>query len=123
MRVPFIAGENPSPLVRVALASDFAYGSLMLIRAKTDPRYVQDANYSMINPDTSLHLHRPTEGEWVGLEPEMQLGPLGAATVSATVWDERGRVGYVTQSILLRTGNTTKGIAWGKLRGERRVRS
>ena len=52
----------------------------------------------------------------------MQLGQLGAATVSATLWDERGRVGYVTQSILLRTGSTTKGVGWGKLRGARRGR-
>jgi hypothetical protein len=118
LRVPFVEGEPVSPLVRVAVASDFAYGSLMLMRAKADPSYLPDREFASINADTSIHLHRAVEGEWVGLEPQMTLSPLGAGTVCAHVWDERGRAGLVTQTILLRE-SATSAIGWRKLRRSR----
>jgi hypothetical protein len=118
LRVPFVEGEPTSPLLRVAVASDFGYGAIMLLRARSDPSYQPDRDFTTINADTNVHLHRPVEGEWVGLEPQLTLAAPGAGTVVAHVWDGRGRAGVVTQTILLRDSATSQ-IGWRKLRQSR----
>lgn len=120
MRVPFVAGEEPSPLLRAAVASDFAYGSSMLIRARSESGYDPEPGFSTINADTNLHLQRPVEGEWVGIEPQIQFGDVGAATASARMWDERGPVGVATQSVLVRSGEVTRSLGWKKIMQDRK---
>jgi hypothetical protein len=93
LRVPLVAGEEPSPLVRVAAAADFGNGiSWELSRLD---------GWSFINPDMTVYLHRPAVGEWICLEAATSLGPLGIALAESRLWDERGPIGRAVQSLLL----------------------
>ena len=59
LRVPVIAGEEPSPLQRVAAVADFGNGMGMAIDRE---------RFSFINPDLTVILHREPVGEWVALD-------------------------------------------------------
>ena len=91
MRVPLVEGEEPTPLQRVLIAADSGNG----VSAALDWR-----EHLFINTDLSVHLLRPPETEWVGLEAETLLGPLGLADTA--LWDERGRIGRAAQTLLVR---------------------
>lgn len=91
MRVPLVEGEETSPLQRVVTAADSGNG----VSAALDWR-----THLFINPDLTVHLLRPLEGEWVCLESETLLGPLGLADTA--LWDERGRIGRAAQTLLVR---------------------
>jgi len=54
-----LPGEEPTPLQRVAAASDFGNG----VSSELD-----FAQYVFINPDLTVYLHRPAVGEWVCLD-------------------------------------------------------
>jgi hypothetical protein len=101
-RVPLVAGEENSPLIRVAVAGDFAYSVPVMRRAFQNPRSLSESVFSAINPDTSFNLHRPLEGEWVCLDSRSFYDTLGAGTVIAHLHDDRGHLGHVSQSILVR---------------------
>ena len=118
LRTPFVAGETPSPLVRVATAADFAYGTSMLLRSKREPDYVPDRDFNIINPDTTISLLRPLEGEWVGLEGQTLLSDIGSGLASTTIWDERGIAGHISQSVLVRdhSSSSPAKIGWKSLR-------
>jgi hypothetical protein len=91
--VPLVAGEETSPLCRVAAAADFGNGiSWVLQRAD---------GYGFINPDLTIHLHRHPEGEWVCLEAASEIGPLGNGMAESRLYDERGPIGRAVQSLLI----------------------
>ena len=93
LRVPLVAGEDPSPLSRVAAAADFGNG----VSAVLDW-----TRRLFINPDLGIWLHRHPEGEWVCLEATTYLDPAhGAGMAESALWDERGRIGRSVQSLLL----------------------
>jgi hypothetical protein len=79
-----VAGEAPSPLVRVALASDLANP---VANAGTE-------GVRFINADITLSLSRAPVSEWVGLEASGQLGQGGIAIGSCTVYDTEGAIGW-----------------------------
>ncbi len=91
MRVPLVAGEDPSPLQRVMAAADSGNG----VSAALDWR-----EHLFINTDLTVHLLRLPESEWVCLQAETLLGPLGLADTA--LWDERGRIGRAAQTLLVR---------------------
>jgi hypothetical protein len=101
-RVPLVEGEENSPLIRVAVAGDFAYSVPVMRRVFQNPTVLQDSDFAAINPDTSFNLHRPLEGEWVYLDSRAFYDSLGAGTVIAHLHDDRGPLGHVSQSILVR---------------------
>ena len=93
LRVPIVAGEPVSPLVRVAAAADFGNGiSWVLSRL---------AGYRFINPDLTIYLHRMPIGEWVCLEATTAVEPHGIGMAESRLWDERGPIGRSVQSLLL----------------------
>jgi hypothetical protein len=112
MRVPLVAGEPTSGLQRAAALSDFTYGTPRVLLAHTAAAYAPDPEVSSINPDTTLNLLREPQGEWIGLESELVLGDLGAGVATATLWDETGVVGSVTQSVLLRPVGAQNRVGW-----------
>lgn len=116
MRVPLVAGETPSGFQLAAAMADFAYGTPMVLRARSDPGFLPDRDFTQINPDTTLNLLRAPRGEWIGLESELELGDTGAGVATATVWDESGAVGSVTQSVLVRPLSGQKRVGWRSLR-------
>jgi hypothetical protein len=93
LRVPLVAGEVPSPLVRVAAAADFGNG----ISSTLD----WNEGWTFINPDLTVYLHRPAIGEWIALDAATWPERSGVAVAEATLSDERGRIGRSVQSLLL----------------------
>jgi hypothetical protein len=92
LRVPVVAGEAPSPAMRAAAAADFGNGlSWVLPR----PRWL------FVNPDLSVHLARPPDGEWLCLRSATVIGPEGAAVADSTLYDHLGPVGTAVQSLFV----------------------
>lgn len=90
LRVPLVAGERPSPLQRLAAAGDFGNGIAAAVPWRS---------HVFINPDLTLYVERPPEGEWVGLDAQTRLGPAGAGVSDSVLFDERGRVGRAQQAL------------------------
>jgi hypothetical protein len=92
MRVPVVAGEDPTPLQRLAAAGDFGNGiSAILSWQET----------VFINPDLTLYVDRPPEGEWIGLESRTVIPPGGVGIADSVIYDSRGRVGRAIQALLV----------------------
>jgi hypothetical protein len=89
--VPLVAGEENTPLVRVATVSDFV-NALGSMRAPGSGRF--------INVDITLYLERPAEGEWIGFEVTRATEPSGLGVSRATLYDASGQTGAVTQAVL-----------------------
>jgi Thioesterase-like superfamily len=92
MRVALVAGEEPSPLVRVMAAADSGNGVSAIL----------DWNeWLFINTDLSVHLHRMPEGEWVCLDAVTIPQPNGVGMADTKLSDERGPIGRAVQSLLI----------------------
>lgn len=92
MRVPLVLGRPTSPLSRVAIAADSGNG----VSARLDWR-----KWLFINPDLTIHLHRPPAGEWVGLETITEVEPHGIGLAATVLHDEDGPIGRGMQSLYL----------------------
>lgn len=92
IRGTLVAGEPLSPLTRVLAAADSANG----ISASLD-----FGKHLFINPDLTVQLHRYPEGEWVCLDAVTRIAPDGIGSSDAALWDERGRIGRVAQSLFV----------------------
>jgi acyl-coenzyme A thioesterase PaaI-like protein len=100
---PLVAGEETSPLVRTAIFADWTYSLPHMTRFFADAgQRERDQSFSAINPDTSINLFRPMEGEWLCLEGQTHYGQIGAGVAMAHLYDERGAVGHSSQSVLIR---------------------
>ena len=95
LRVPVVAGEEPTPAQRATAVSDFGNG----IGSELD-----FGSYLFINPDLTVYLHRHPEGEWVCLDARTRFGPLGTGTAESALWDVRGRIGRALQSLYVEVG-------------------
>jgi hypothetical protein len=94
--VPFVLGEETSPLVRVAATADFG-NALGHIRA--------GASIGFINADISLYLHRMPVGEWIALQTHGSAQPHGVGLVESIVHDVSGPIGRVDQALLANPRN------------------
>jgi len=92
LRVPVIAGVPASPLQRVAAAADFPNGISSIVPWAGE--------WLFINPDLTITLARPPEGEWVALDARTVPSDDGVGFAEARLFDERGRIGRATQSLL-----------------------
>jgi hypothetical protein len=92
LRVPIVAGEEPSPLQRLAAAGDFGNG----ISA-----FLSWDEYVFINPDLTLYVERAPVGDWIGLDARTTIPPDGIGVSESVLFDERGRVGRATQALLV----------------------
>ena len=90
LRVPLVAGEEPSPLQRLAAAGDFGNGIAAAVPWTT---------HVFINPDLTLYVERLPEGEWVGLDARTRVGDAGSGISDSTLYDVRGRVGRAQQAL------------------------
>lgn len=92
LRVPMVAGEVTSPLMRVAAAADFGNGVSAVL----------DWNrYLFINPDLTVYLQREPVGEWVGLDAVTYPEGTGVGLAESALYDQRGRIGRSLQSLLI----------------------
>jgi hypothetical protein len=91
LRQPLVEGEEPSPLVRVAAAADFGNGISWVLPFD---------RYTSINPDLTVYLARPPEGEWVCLESRTFPRPSGIGMADTALYDVRGRIGRSVQTLV-----------------------
>ncbi len=54
-----------------------------------------------MNPDLTIYLFRPPEGEWVCLDATTTLRADGIGLAEAALYDERGPIGRSLQSLLV----------------------
>jgi hypothetical protein len=92
LRVPVVAGTEPSPLERVLAASDFSNGISSLLSFE---------DYLFINPDLSVYLHRYPVGEWICLVASTSLSGEGVGIAQSELWDEQGPLGHATQGLIV----------------------
>jgi hypothetical protein len=90
--VPLLAGRALTPLQRVAAAVDFASGISGVLPWDS---------HSFINPDLTIHLFRPSRGEWVGMASATHHGTRGIGMTDTAIFDLDGRVGSSNQSLVL----------------------
>ncbi|HEX4819675.1 MAG TPA: thioesterase family protein [Acidimicrobiales bacterium] len=81
-----VEGEEMSPLVRVAIASD-----LPNPMANSGPEGLQ-----FINPDLTMFLAREPTSEWIGLDVTGHVGADGIAIGTCALYDLKGPIGYST---------------------------
>jgi hypothetical protein len=93
LRVPLVAGEDTSPLARVAAAADFGNG-ISWVLSRLD-------GFSFINPDLTIYLHRHPDGEWICLQARTFPEAHGVALAESRLWDEKGAIGRSLQSLIL----------------------
>lgn len=92
LTVPVVDGEDPSPMMRLAAASDFGNGL-----SWTLPR----DRWTFINPDLTVHVTRPPQGEWVCLQAVTVPSDDGVGLAESAMFDQHGRLGRAVQSLLL----------------------
>jgi Acyl-CoA thioesterase C-terminal domain len=97
MRQPLVDAEPPSPLVRVLVAADSGNG----VSAALDYR-----SFLFINTELTVHLVREPSGEWVCLDAVTRTGDQGVGLAESVLWDEGGRLGRASQTLLVRPRET-----------------
>jgi hypothetical protein len=99
LRHPLVAGEDPSPYERVAVAADSGNG----ISASLD-----FGRYSFVNCDLTINLLRRPVGEWICLQARSAFGGNGCGLAESTLYDEIGLIGRATQSLAVRRREAAK---------------
>lgn len=89
---PVVAGEDTSPTVRLAWASDFTANS---------GNYLDFARWSAINADLTINLGRAPAGEWTGVATRAWYAQDGIGHARADLFDRDGFVGTCTASLLV----------------------
>jgi hypothetical protein len=93
MRVALLEGLEPSPLERVLAAADSGNG----VSQRVSP-----FEYAFMNPDLNVTLHRPAEGEWVGMAARTDMDAQGTGVADTRLYDEGGPIGRGIQTLLIR---------------------
>jgi hypothetical protein len=91
LTVPLLAGEETSPLSRVCACADFGNGTSSVL----------PVDYTYINPDLTIYLHRLPEGEWVCLDASSRIEPTGIGLAESLLFDRRGPIGRSVQSLIV----------------------
>ena len=91
-RVPLLPDVPPSPTERVLVAADSGSGVSAAI---------EHASHTAINFDLTVALHRPLEGQWVGLDSVSTYEPMGLGLADTRVLDVRGPIGRVLQGLVI----------------------
>jgi Thioesterase-like superfamily len=91
--VNLVDGERMTQLERLFAVADCANG----IGSKLDI-----TKWTFLNNDLVVHVHRIPDGDWIGIRAETNYGPDGIGTTVGTLFDERGAVGAIQQSVLVR---------------------
>ena len=89
---PVIAGEEPSPTVRLAWASDLAANI---------GNFLDHGRWSAINSDLTIGLARAPRGEWTGIDTRSWYADDGIGHSRADLFDRDGFVGTCTASLIV----------------------
>lgn len=85
-----LAGEPLTPLQRVLLLADAESGMC-------PPLPISE--FTFVNPDLTVVLERPLEGEWLGLDIRAAAHPIGTGIAESALFDQRGTFGRSAQSL------------------------
>ncbi|MBS1907430.1 MAG: thioesterase family protein [Actinobacteria bacterium] len=92
-RLPLLAGEPISRIARMLGMVDFANGLTLRLAP---------AEVAFPNVDLTCHLFAAPEGEWIGFDTTVSVGPTGLGLTDTVLHDERGPVGIVQQILTVR---------------------
>lgn len=92
LRMPVIAGQEPTGLERVLASADFGSGISAV--------YGATSTHGLINANLSVSLLRHPEGEWISLDATTTASPTGTGLCVTRLGDVNGEVGVATQSLL-----------------------
>jgi hypothetical protein len=92
LRVPVVAGEEPSGLQRVLAVADSGNGVSAVLPF---------AEWMYINPELSVHLRREARGEWICLDAVTTVEPGGTGLARSTLSDDDGPVAHAAQALLV----------------------
>lgn len=88
-RPALIESEPTTPLQRVMICADAGHGLGTAL---------DTTQWSFVNPDTSVHLHRLPADEWLGMRARTWSEPLGFGMCRTQLSDRHGDLGLVVQS-------------------------
>jgi hypothetical protein len=92
LRVPLVAGETTSPLQRLVALADSASGLAVVL---------PPADFTFVNADLTVIVHRPPVGEWLGIAASTVAEAHGVGVTRARLWDARGPVGASLQTCVI----------------------
>ncbi len=92
LRVPIVAGEEPSPLARALAMVDSANGVSWEI---------DFATHTFVPVVLTVSITREPAGEWVGMRARTSLSGDGVGTTEARIFDARGTVGRALQTLFV----------------------
>jgi hypothetical protein len=92
LKVPLVAGEQPSPQQRAVSAADFSNG----ISAALDW-----GEWLFVNSDLNVNLLRQPQGEWILLDSTMRLSGDGTGLTETRLSDTAGGIGTANQSLFV----------------------
>lgn len=92
LKVPLVAGEEPSSQQRAVSAADFGNG----IGASLDW-----GEWLFVNSDLNVNLLRVPRGEWISLDSTMRVSGDGTALTETRLADLQGGIGTASQSLFV----------------------
>lgn len=92
-RIPLLEGEPVSPTARLLGLVDIANG--------LTPR-MAPTEVAFPNVDLTCHLVAQPQGEWIGFDTTVTVGPAGLGLTDTVLHDERGPIGTVQQILTVR---------------------
>ncbi len=91
--LPLLADEMPSPFQSLCVLADCGNGV---------GRNAEIGEYSFVNPDLSIVIHRQPESEWLATSAACFWESNGIGMSQATLFDESGPIGMALQTLVIR---------------------
>ena len=92
MRVPLVAGEEPTGVQRVLVVADSGNGVSAVLPFD---------QWLFINTELTVHFRRPPRGEWICLDAETSIAAGGAGVARSVLSDDEGVVAQGAQALLV----------------------
>lgn len=92
LKCQVVAGEEPSPFVRLATIADMSNGNSQALDAR---------RWMYVNPDITLYAHRLPVDEWIGMRSAAFQHHTGIGLADTRVFDRLGPLGRINQAQLL----------------------
>jgi hypothetical protein len=90
--VPLLDDESPSPFQRICPLADCG---------NAFSRNGEPWDYTFVNPDLTIVLHREPIGDWLGASSVSRWEPTGIGMSDTLLFDERGAVGRAVQTLVI----------------------
>jgi acyl-coenzyme A thioesterase PaaI-like protein len=92
LRVPLVAGEEPTGVQRVLAVADSGNGVSAVLSID---------EWLFINTELTVHFRRPARGEWICLDAETSIATGGAGLARSVLSDDDGVVAQGAQALLV----------------------